>query len=113
VAPKNWLALRAYAPTGQITLANLESLVTGAASNGGGWVPVVIQKVCSQTLDPAQYSTCTSSSGWIDLADLNRFLSWIQNAGQADGPPAGTIFSPIGATAAIAGGTTAPSSSGL
>jgi peptidoglycan/xylan/chitin deacetylase (PgdA/CDA1 family) len=29
--PKNWLALRAYAPTGQISLANLEALVTGAA----------------------------------------------------------------------------------
>jgi peptidoglycan/xylan/chitin deacetylase (PgdA/CDA1 family) len=31
VPPKNWLALRAYAPTGQVTLPNLESLVTRAA----------------------------------------------------------------------------------
>src|SRR5205814_9337609 len=30
--PKNWLALRAYAPGGQVTLANLESIVTGAAA---------------------------------------------------------------------------------
>ena len=33
--PRSWLALRAYAPSGQVTLANLESLVTGAAAHGG------------------------------------------------------------------------------
>src|SRR5205085_10206506 len=58
--PKSWLGLRAYAPGGQVTLANLEALVSGAASHGGGWAPIVIQKVCSQTLDPSNYSTCTS-----------------------------------------------------
>jgi peptidoglycan/xylan/chitin deacetylase (PgdA/CDA1 family) len=101
--PKNWLALRAYAPTGQVTLAHLEALVTGAASKGGGWDPVVIQKVCSQALDPNHYATCTSSSGWIDLSDLNSFLSWVHNAGQPGGAPAGTVFSPIGATATSLG----------
>jgi hypothetical protein len=30
--PKNWLALRAYAPTGQVSLASLQALVTGAAA---------------------------------------------------------------------------------
>jgi len=59
-------------PTGQISVANLESLVSGAASHGGGWVPIVIGKVCSQTADPSNYSTCTASSGWIDLGDLKR-----------------------------------------
>jgi peptidoglycan/xylan/chitin deacetylase (PgdA/CDA1 family) len=37
--PKSWLSLRAYAPSGQVTLANLESLVSGAVSHGGGWGP--------------------------------------------------------------------------
>jgi peptidoglycan/xylan/chitin deacetylase (PgdA/CDA1 family) len=106
--PKNWLALRAYAPTGQVTLANLESLVSGAASHGGGWVPIVIQKVCSQTLDPNNYTTCTSSSGWIDLGDLNTFLGWVQSAGQSGGAPAGTAFSTMAAAAASAD-TVAPS----
>ena len=101
--PKNWLALRAYAPTGQVTLAHLEALVTGAASTGGEWDPVVIQKVCSQALDPNHYATCTSSSGWIDLSDLTSFLSWVHNAGQPGGAPAGTVFSPIGATATSLG----------
>ena len=104
--PKTWLALRAYAPTGQITLANLEALVSGAASNGGGWVPVVIQKVCSQTQDPSNYNTCTASSGWIDLGDLNTFLGWLQAAGQTGGAPAGTAIKTMGATAASADTTT-------
>jgi peptidoglycan/xylan/chitin deacetylase (PgdA/CDA1 family) len=97
--PKAWLALRAYAPTGQISLSSLESLVSGAASHGGGWVPLVIGKVCSQTQDPANYSTCTASSGWIDLADLNTFLSWVQSAGQSGGAPAGSAFSTVQAAA--------------
>jgi peptidoglycan/xylan/chitin deacetylase (PgdA/CDA1 family) len=105
--PKNWLAMRAYAPTGQITLANLESLVSGAAAHGGGVVPIVIQKVCSQSADPANYATCTSSSGWIDLGDLNTFLTWVKNAGQANAAPAATSFSTIGAAAKSAD-TTAP-----
>ncbi len=105
--PKTWLALRAYAPPGQISLANLESLVTGAGSHGGGWVPIVIGKVCSQTADPNNYSTCTASSGWIDLADLNTFLSWVQNAGQSGGAPAATTFGTMGATVTSVD-TTAP-----
>lgn len=105
--PKNWLAMRAYAPTGQISLSNLESLVSGAAAHGGGMVPIVIQKVCSQTADPANYSTCIASSGWIDLGDLTTFLTWVKNAGQANGAPAGVTFSTVGAAAKSAD-TTAP-----
>ncbi|HET9897523.1 MAG TPA: polysaccharide deacetylase family protein [Streptosporangiaceae bacterium] len=96
--PRSWLALRAYAPSGQVTLANLESLVSGAASHDGGWIPIVIQRVCSSALDPADYSTCTSSAGWIDLGDLQTFITWVQNAGQASGAPAGTVFRTMGTT---------------
>jgi hypothetical protein len=96
--PKNILALRAYAPTGQVTLANLRALVTGAASSGGGWVPIVVQKVCSQALEPANYATCTAASGWIELADLNAFLDWVKAVGRPEGAPAGTAFATIAAT---------------
>ncbi len=34
--PANWFATRAYAPSA-VTLANMQSLVNGAASHGGGW----------------------------------------------------------------------------
>jgi peptidoglycan/xylan/chitin deacetylase (PgdA/CDA1 family) len=96
--PRSWLALRAYAPSGQVTLANLESLVTGAAAKGG-WVPIVIGKVCSSTLDPSNYTACTSSAGWIQLSDLQTFISWVQDAGQSGGAPAGAEFQTMGATA--------------
>lgn len=104
--PKTWLGLRAYAPTGQISLANLQALVTGAAAKGG-WVPIVISKVCSQTQDPANYASCTTASGWIELADFNTFLTWVQNAGQSGGAPAGASFTTMG-TAAAAADTIAP-----
>ncbi len=97
--PKTWLALRAYAPTGQVTLSNLESLVSGAAAHGGGWVPIVITKVCSQALDPNNYTACTSSAGWIDLGDLNTFLNWVQGAGTSNGAPAGAGFGTMESTA--------------
>jgi peptidoglycan/xylan/chitin deacetylase (PgdA/CDA1 family) len=100
--PQNWLALHAFAPSGQLTLSYLETLVTNAASHSGGLVPIVMQKVCSSTLDNANYSACTASSGWVDLGDLNTFLSWVQNAGQSGGAPSGSAFATIGAAAKAA-----------
>ena len=96
--PKDYYATRPYGPSGQVTLANLEAVVNGAAAHSGGWDQVVIQKVCSQAQDPTNYSTCTASSGWIELADLNSFLDWIQAAGQAGGAPAGTTIQTTAAT---------------
>ena len=94
IPPANFLATRAYAP-GAVTLANLQSLVTGAASHGGGWDQVVIGKVCSQTLDPGNYATCSTSSGHIELSDLNSFLDWMANAGQSGGAPAGATLATV------------------
>ena len=61
--PKDFYATRPYGPSGQLTLANLEAVVNGAAAHNGGWDQVVIQKVCSRADDPTNYSTCTASSG--------------------------------------------------
>jgi peptidoglycan/xylan/chitin deacetylase (PgdA/CDA1 family) len=98
IPPKSWMALRAYAPSGQVTLANLESLVTNASAKGG-WVPIVIGKVCSSTLDQSNYSACTSSAGWIQLSDLQAFIAWVQGAGQSGDAPAGTVLGTMGGTA--------------
>jgi peptidoglycan/xylan/chitin deacetylase (PgdA/CDA1 family) len=108
LSPKDWLALRAYAPTGRITLSRLETVVTQAAAHGGGWLPVVIQSVCSSTLDPAGYAQCTSSAGWIDLGDLNSFLIWVQRSGQANGAPSTTLFKTVEAVAASADNNAIP-----
>ncbi len=102
VPPRSWLALRAYAPSGQVTLANLEALVTGAAAHGGGWIPIVIQRVCSQSQDPTNYANCTASAGWVDLGDLQTFIAWVQGAGQSGDAPAGTVLQSMGTTAKAA-----------
>jgi peptidoglycan/xylan/chitin deacetylase (PgdA/CDA1 family) len=94
IPPANLFATRAYAPAA-VTLANMESLVTGAASHGGGWDQIVIRRVCSQALDPGAYSGCIASSGHIELADLNAFLDWMANAGQPGGAPAGTSLATV------------------
>jgi peptidoglycan/xylan/chitin deacetylase (PgdA/CDA1 family) len=95
--PDNYYAIRAWAPSSQITLAQLESIVTNAYNNPnqGGWTPIVIQRVCDQALDPTNYASCQVGS-WIQLSDLNAFLTWVQNKGQPNGAPAGTSFKTVG-----------------
>jgi len=105
--PRDWYATRAYAPTSQVTLANMKALVNGAAAHGGGWSQIVIGRVCSQSQDAANYAACTASAGWIELADLNTFLDWMSNAGQSGGAPAGAQLSSVRA-AAIGADTVAP-----
>ncbi len=105
--PKDWYATRAYAPGGQVTLANLKALVNGAASHGGGWTQAVMTRVCSQVEDPGAYAACTAASGWVDLADLNAFLDWMDAAGQNGGAPAGAVLSTVRA-AAISADAAAP-----
>src|SRR5207253_1570564 len=81
--PADWFATRAYAPNTQVTLANMQALVNGGAAHNGGLDQIVIGRICSQALDAANYTACTASAGWIELADLNSFLDWMSNAGSA------------------------------
>jgi peptidoglycan/xylan/chitin deacetylase (PgdA/CDA1 family) len=105
--PTDWYSTRAYAPGGQVSLANMKALVSGAAAHGGGWSQIVIGRVCSQAADAANYTACTASAGWIELTDLNAFLDWMGNAGQTGGAPDGAALSTVRA-AAIGADTTAP-----
>ena len=94
IPPQDPYAVRAVyngtAPAA-LTLSYLENSVTAAAQNGGGWVPLVFHKICSQTYDPANYSSCTSDAASpTELGTFTAFLTWLQNAGQAGGAPAGT-----------------------
>jgi hypothetical protein len=54
----------------------MQSLVNGAASHGGGWDQIVIGR-SARSPGPNNYSTCSTSSGHIELADLNSFLDWM------------------------------------
>jgi peptidoglycan/xylan/chitin deacetylase (PgdA/CDA1 family) len=90
-----------------VTLANAEALVTGATAHGGGWSQIVIGRVCSQSADAANYTACTATAGWIELADLNSFLDWMGNAGQSGGAPNGAALSTV-RSAAIGADTIPP-----
>jgi peptidoglycan/xylan/chitin deacetylase (PgdA/CDA1 family) len=105
--PADWYATRAYAPTGQVTLANMQALVSGAASHHGGLVQIVIGRVCSQAQDPNNYTACIATAGWVDLADLNAFLDWMGSAGQSGGAPAGAALSTV-RNATVSADTAAP-----
>jgi peptidoglycan/xylan/chitin deacetylase (PgdA/CDA1 family) len=70
-----------------ITLADLQQAVL-AASGPGHWVPLVFGEVCHQE-DPS-YTSCMSTWRPVDDAVLAAFLSWLRDAGQPNGAPAGT-----------------------
>lgn len=63
------------------TLATMESYVTQAESNGGGWVIIVIHSVCDG---------CDSLS--VSVAQFNAFLDWLQPRAAA-----GTVVRTVGA----------------
>ena len=78
-----------------LTLAHLEAAVNGAASHGGGWVPLVFHEICSQQYDPDNYTFCINDWGPIELTTLNAFFDWLKNSGQANGAPARTVVETV------------------
>ena len=102
--PASWLATKAYAPAA-VTLANLQTIVNNAASRNDRFVQVVMSRVCDNTLDPTNYSGCSGAGGHIELSDLNNFIAWMGNAGQAGGAPAGSVLTTLSAAYADADAT--------
>lgn len=99
VPPLDAYATRTWtAPTpssSPIQLSDMQAAVNAAASHGGGWVQIVIHRVCSQTADPADYSSCLNSWRPMELATLNGFLDWLAAAGQPGGAPAGSVVQTV------------------
>jgi peptidoglycan/xylan/chitin deacetylase (PgdA/CDA1 family) len=93
--PKDALAVRTpnNSSTAPLQLSTLQSWVTGAATHGGGWVPLVFNQVCHN--GASTYSSCMSSSKPIDDSVFSAFLDWLANAGQPGGSPAGTIVQTV------------------
>ncbi len=81
--------------TSPIQLSDMQAVVNAAASNGGGWVQIVIHRVCSQTYDSASYSDCLNSWRPMELDTLNGFLDWMAAAGQTGGAPAGAVVQTV------------------
>jgi peptidoglycan/xylan/chitin deacetylase (PgdA/CDA1 family) len=86
--------------TSAIQLGDMQAVVNAAASHGGGWVQIVIHRVCSQTYDAANYSGCLTSWRPMELDTLNAFLAWMAAAGQTGGAPAGSVVQTVGRTIA-------------
>jgi peptidoglycan/xylan/chitin deacetylase (PgdA/CDA1 family) len=81
--------------TSPIQLADMQAVVNAAAGHGGGWVQIVVHRVCSQTYDSANYSSCLNSWRPTELDTLNGFLDWMAAAGQPGGAPAGSVVQTV------------------
>ena len=94
-------------PTSEIQLSDMQALVEAAATHGGGWVQIVIHRVCSKRYDPADYSDCLNAWRPMELDTLNGFLDWMADAGRSGGAPAGSVVRTMRQTLESAG-TSAP-----
>lgn len=81
--------------TSPIQLSDMQAVVNAAAGHGGGWVQIVVHRVCSQTYDSANYSGCLNSWRPMELDTLNGFLDWMAAAGQTGGAPAGSVVQTV------------------
>jgi peptidoglycan/xylan/chitin deacetylase (PgdA/CDA1 family) len=91
IPPGNQYALRTIAVDGAAdeNLPDLESFVTAASANGGGWLPITFHDVCDA--NATDYSDCMSKYGSIQDTVFGQFLDWLAAAGQPGGAPAGVV----------------------
>jgi peptidoglycan/xylan/chitin deacetylase (PgdA/CDA1 family) len=70
------------------TVANIQSLVTQAESNGGGWVVLVFHHICDSACDPYSITPSNFSAvlDWLQTQRQNQQIS-IQNMNQVVGGP--------------------------
>jgi peptidoglycan/xylan/chitin deacetylase (PgdA/CDA1 family) len=76
-----------------LRLAELERAVISAASNGGGWVPLVFNRVCHRGATKASqpwFRACMSTPRAVSAAVFSSFLDWLKNSGRSGGAPVGT-----------------------
>jgi len=78
---------------GPIQLADLTGPVTAAAQRGGGWVPLVFDRICHAGSD--DYDACMSSPRSVPDTTLTAFLGWLARAGRAGGAPLGTVVATV------------------
>jgi len=93
VPPKNPYATRALdgpnegsdTPDAPVTLPDLQRAVVSAADHGGGWVQVVLHRICVSS-DP-ELATCMSSEAPMEDGTFTAFLDWLQH----DAPEGTTV----------------------
>ncbi len=112
IPPSDIFATRTWtAPTSDsspIQLSDMQAMVNSAATHGGAWVQMVAHRICSQTYDAANYSSCMGSFRPMELDTLKGFLDWMDNAGQPGGAPAGAVVQTVRQALGQGATTTAP-----
>jgi peptidoglycan/xylan/chitin deacetylase (PgdA/CDA1 family) len=82
IPPRDAMAVRTLdLQPGAVTLSWLQQSVLAAADNGGGWLPIGFNQVCSQA--DANYATCMSAPRPIDAGVFDAFLDWLQTSAPA------------------------------
>jgi peptidoglycan/xylan/chitin deacetylase (PgdA/CDA1 family) len=93
--PRDSMALKAAdvdAP-GAKTLADLESFVRAAVTQGGAWLPLTFHNVCDSSA--SDYGACMASWSAVDDRVLAQFLDWLQAAGKPGGAPSETTVQTV------------------
>jgi hypothetical protein len=65
-------------PTGPLTLPDLKSAVVSAADHDGGWVQVIVHRICVPS-DP-RFAACMSSEVPIEDSTFAAFLDWLKDS---------------------------------
>jgi peptidoglycan/xylan/chitin deacetylase (PgdA/CDA1 family) len=99
IPPRDPFATRAVtSPRPEIRLSSLTSVVTAAATHGGGWLQFQFHEICSRSRP--NYRRCMSTWGPVRETTLNAFLDWLR-----DRAPSGTVVQTV--RQAMSGGSRA------
>jgi peptidoglycan/xylan/chitin deacetylase (PgdA/CDA1 family) len=79
--------------SGPLEGAYLRAAVESAAAHGGGWLQIVLHRVC-QASRP-DYQRCLTSEGPVDVGVFSDFVDWLEYRA-----PAGTVVRPVDALVA-------------
>lgn len=98
VPPANpyWVSTANFG-SGPLQLSDLQTAVTVASSNGGGWVPIAFNYVC-QPGSP-EYDACMGTYQALDATVLGQFIDWLKSTDAPAGTEIKTVRDVMGAAA--------------
>ena len=88
--PRDPYATDALGPPvrGPLDGAYLQGAVEATAASGGGWLQIVLHRVCRPS--SADYASCMASEGPIDIGVFSDFVDWLTHRA-----PPGTVVAPV------------------
>lgn len=88
--PRDPFATDALGPpaVGPLDTAYLRRAIETAAASGGGWLQIVLHRVCRPS--SVDYGPCMASEGPIDIGAFSDFVDWLTHRA-----PPGTVVAPV------------------